>query len=319
MNKIGLWLGLGFIYLAWSLPAQEYPRREVDLDEFILELFPVQDEDLDYEEIYEALFQYYRQPLHLNQATREELQSLYVLSERQINALLAHREQFGDLVSIYELQTIPDFDLGTIYKLLPFAQIRDTGRKSLPLWKRILEEDNNYLLLRYDRVLETQRGFTDQATPSTTYLGSPGRIYARFRVSHPRDFSLGFTLEKDNGEQLIWDAETRRYLADFISFHAYFENKGRFKKIALGDYQIQAGQGLVLSGGLWGRQGGRNGAHRAPQPTRHTALHLFARDGLFPGSCGLLRTWTPANHGFLLPRPARRHAECPHRQHRGRV
>ncbi|GAB4395637.1 MAG: helix-hairpin-helix domain-containing protein [Microscillaceae bacterium] len=250
MNKTGLWLGLGLTFLAWGLPAQEYPRREVDLDEFILELFPVQDEDLDYEEIYEALFQYYRQPLHLNQATREELQSLYVLSERQINALLAHREQFGDLVSIYELQTIPDFDLGTIYKLLPFAQIRDTGRKSLPLWKRILEEENNYLLLRYERVLETQRGFTDQATPSTTYLGSPGRIYARFRVSHPRDFSLGFTLEKDNGEQIIWDAKTRRYLADFISFHAFFENKGRFKKIALGDYQIQAGQGLVLSGGF---------------------------------------------------------------------
>ncbi len=230
--------------------AQDFPRGEVDLDKFILNLFPVQDEDLDYEDIYETLFQYYRTPLDLNRAGREEFQSLFILSELQINSLLEYREKYGKLLSIYELQAVPNFDLGTIYNFVPFVQVASNPDRPQSLLKRIISEKNNYLLLRYDRVLEQQRGFTEAASPSQTYLGSPGRLYARFRVSHARDFSLGFTLEKDNGEQLAWNPEKRQYLADFISYHAYFENKGKFKKIVVGDYQMQFGQGLLLAGGF---------------------------------------------------------------------
>ncbi len=239
---------LAFFVLNTS--AQDFPREEVDLDKFILNLFPIQDEDLDYEDIYETLFQYYRTPLDLNRATRDELQSIFILSELQINSFLAYREKYGSLLSIYELQSIPNFDLGTIYNFVPFAKVAPNPDRPQSLFKRILEEENNYLLLRYDRTLERQKGFQDDATSGQRYLGTSGRMYARFRVSHVRDFSLGFTLEKDNGEQLIWDTRTRRYGMDFISFHAYFENKGRFEKIALGDYQLQIGQGLLLAGGF---------------------------------------------------------------------
>ncbi len=245
-----LFTSLSFGIFYSSVSAQDFPRGEVNLDQFILNLFPVQDEDLDYEDIYETLFQYYRTPLDLNRATREELQSLFVLSELQINSFLDYREKYGKLLSIYELQSVPSFDLGTIYNFVPFAQVSPNPDRPQSLLKRIVSEKNNYLLLRYDRVLEQQKGFTDEASPSQTYLGSPGRLYARFRVSHSRDFSLGFTLEKDNGEQLTWNTKKREYGADFISYHAYFENKGRFKKIMLGDYQMQFGQGLLLAGGF---------------------------------------------------------------------
>jgi hypothetical protein len=57
-------------------------------------------------------------------------------------------------------------------------------------------------------------------------------------------------LEKDAGEALTWQPNTRQYLSDFISFHGMLENRGRWKKLVAGDYQLQAGQGLLLGAGF---------------------------------------------------------------------
>ena len=48
---------------------------------------------------------------------------MYILSETQINSLLDYRQKFGKFLSIYEIQAIPDFDLATIRKILPFHGI----------------------------------------------------------------------------------------------------------------------------------------------------------------------------------------------------
>ncbi|MDX2301442.1 MAG: helix-hairpin-helix domain-containing protein [Microscillaceae bacterium] len=248
-NHLIFWGGILCLWIC-PLQAQNIQKPEIDLDSFIQELFPVQDEDLNYEDIYETLFLLYSNPLNLNRCTRDELQSLFILSEKQLNSFFEYREKNGNFLSIYELQAVPDLDLITINKILPFVSIEDLGAKSQPLLQRILAEKNNYLLLRYSQTLEEKKGFTEEATPSQKYLGSPGKLYARFRISHVRDFSLGFTLEKDDGEQYIWDPDTRRYGMDYVSYHAFFQNKGRFKAIALGDYQIQFGQGLLLAGGF---------------------------------------------------------------------
>lgn len=247
-----LWINLILVLFIQSSWAQQVPRpvEDIDLDAFIQQLFPVQEEDINYEDLYEVLFQRYRNPLNLNRANRDDLQSLFILSELQINNFLKYRAENGKLISIYELQTIPAFDPITIQKLLPFVNVEEDAVQAQPLLQRIASEKNRYLLIRYNQIPETRRGFTDQATPNQRYLGSPGRFYSRFRVSHAQDFSIGFTLEKDDGEQFIWDPDTRRYGMDFISYHAYFQNKGKFRTIALGDYQIQIGQGLLLSGGF---------------------------------------------------------------------
>ena len=242
-----------------ALQAQDYERRDIDLDLFIQELFQAQDDDVNYEDLYESLFQYYRNPLNLNTANKEELSSLYVLSETQVNAFFAYRNTYGKLLSIYELQAVPTLDLQTIYKLLPFVTVQDFGinadRRSL--FNRIAGEDNNALYLRYERTLQERRGFSarGEGRDTTRYLGSPDKFYARYRVSHIRDFSLGFTAEKDAGEQFVWDPATRRYGIDFFSAHFQVYNKGVFKTIALGDYQLQMGQGLVLASGFGAGKG----------------------------------------------------------------
>ncbi|WP_250630651.1 ComEA family DNA-binding protein [Rhodoflexus caldus] len=249
------------LLLGWAASAQQKRfQSEVDLDQFIQSLFAVQDEDINYEDAYESLYLLYTNPLDLNRANYEQLADLYVLSQYQIRQFLDYRQRNGELLSIYELQAIEGFDLETIQKILPFVVVGEStfAADTRTLLQRILSEENNYLLIRHSRVLEEQRGFRPlgagdtlrSGLPQIRYAGSPDKIYMRFRVSHLRDFSIGFTAEKDAGEPIAWNPSRRQFGMDFWSAHAAVYNRGRLKAIMLGDYLIQAGQGMLLAAGF---------------------------------------------------------------------
>ena len=227
------------------------PRRDADLNRFFQDLFPVQTEGIDYQAVFDALTQLHANPLDLNTATRDELAAMYLLSERQLTNLLTYRTDNGNLLSVYELQSVPDFDLLTIRRLLPFVTVASDTR----LLGGLPTPTDNYLIVRYEQILEQQKGFSD-ATPDkngklpTRYMGDSGQWYVRYRYSRPRAFSLGLTLEKDPGEVLRWQPSASRYGADYVSFHAQVQNRGRWRNLLAGDYQVQAGQGLVLSAGF---------------------------------------------------------------------
>lgn len=235
------------------LSAQEPQRPEIDLQDFTETLFQLQDEDINYEDLYESLLLLYSNPININRATRDELSSLYVLSVAQINSILEYIHQNGEFMSLYELQAVPGLDLSTIQNMLPFIVIRvgDEYGTSGPLLQRIVKEENNYFLLRTERILEEQKGYTPANSPGDNrFIGSPTKLYGRFRTSHSRDFSLGFTFEKDAGEQFSWNPKSKQYGFDFYSFHFMKENVGGFKKVIVGDYQLQFGQGLLLGAGF---------------------------------------------------------------------
>ena len=63
------------------------------------------------DELYEGLLLFLSNPIDLNQATEQDLASLYILSNRQVQAFFDYKKRFGELVSVYELQAIPEFDL----------------------------------------------------------------------------------------------------------------------------------------------------------------------------------------------------------------
>src|SRR6478752_4729532 len=171
-------------FLAFPAYAQEFPKREINLDLFVNELFSQQqDKDLPYEDIYENLLQFYQNPINLNRTNREELSSLFILSEVQITALFNHLNRTGGLLSIYELQAIEGFDLITINKLLPFVTVTEMGLHTdrRPLLERILTEENNYFLTRFDRTLQTKKGFLPPTIKSngqenSHYEGSPNKL-----------------------------------------------------------------------------------------------------------------------------------------------
>src|SRR5688572_9957763 len=246
-----------FIVSAKHVCAQEYPRKEIDLNQLTDELYGLPDADANYDELYENLLQLITNPLNLNKATAEEFRFIKLLSESQIEHLLNHRREQGKFISVYELQAIPEFDLVTLHKLAPFVTVKDELNTLDPsLLKRIKKEADNYVLVRYERTLQTKRGFENQEPEASRFLGSPDKVYMRFRSSRPGDFSMGFTAEKDPGEPIQWSPSNRYYLADYFSYHLQLQNKGRLKNLIIGDYQNQFGQGLMLGSVLGMGKGG---------------------------------------------------------------
>ena len=237
-----------------QLLAQEPPRPAIDLEAFAERLFPLQEEDMPYEELYETLLLFYTQPLDLNRASREELQSLHLLHQQQIESLISHRERTGPFLSLYELQAIPGWDLYTIRQLLPFVQVQDKGLhgNNRTLLNQLLNSGTRFAILRWEQIPEQQAGFlarADSLLPA--FEGSRDKLYFRLRMSKTRSFSLGLTAEKDAGERLRLSTRQGQYGADFYSFHAMAWNLGPFRRIVIGDYQVQYGQGLVLGAGFY--------------------------------------------------------------------
>lgn len=244
------------VIIIWLLTAgtalgQISPNSDFDLDAWIERLFPVQDEELDYESIYELLNQLYLDPIDLNQVNAEALESLQILSPLQIQSFFNYRAENGSLISIYELQSIPNFDLDTIRLLIPFVRIGLQSLSFRTILQQIVSEENAYLIIRHRRTWEQRRGYRPQdlSNPSTRYLGDQNDLFVRGRVHHGRAFSVGFTVEKDAGEQLWWRNQQGNRGPDFTSFHFYRGNTPKWKSIALGDFRVGFGQGLVFGAG----------------------------------------------------------------------
>lgn len=232
-------------------------QEEINLETVSERLFQLQEKAIDYEDIYESLVLHYVHPLNLNQVTPEELASLYILSPAQIASFFEYRNQFGMLLSSYELQAIPNWDLPTIRMMLPFVTVESSAMDNRPLIQRMLQEENSYIIMRLSQRLESQKGYT-RAIPDTTilqqvqdasdtilqyptrYIGSQTKYYGRFRVSHRNDFSFGFTFEKDAGESGL----------DYYSGHYLIEKQFGLSKLIVGDFQLQIGQGLLFGAGF---------------------------------------------------------------------
>jgi len=242
-----------FLLLALPAIAQENTRPTLDIQQLMERLFPIQDEDLDYEALYELLLELYQNPLEINRVTADELLATYLLAPPQIKALIDHRNTWGKFLSIYELQSLPNWDSTTLVTLLPFLTLETTTTSSKTFFERLRSEENNFLVLRHRRTWELRKGYSKNDStlnPNSRYMGDPNDFFLRFRVQHAKDFSMGLILEKDAGEALIWDPKTSRYGFNFASFHFTRHGIRKWKTISLGDFQASFGQGLVFGAGF---------------------------------------------------------------------
>lgn len=236
------------IAACFSLPAQDQPMERLNLQQFSDERFGMTDQETGYEELYENLAVTLAEPLDLNVASEEQLRMLGVLSEIQLRQLINYRAEQGKFLSIYELQAVPNIDLQTVYQILPFVTVEDpTASINKSLLQRMSRGNNTYLIVRQERSLEEKKGFSETLPADQRFNGSPDRTLVRFRSSHVGDFSFGFTMEKDAGEAITWKPRRNQFGFDYNSFHIHLQNKKRWSSIIIGDFQVQAGQGLVMS------------------------------------------------------------------------
>ena len=183
-----------------------------------------------------------RHRVQLNTADEATLQSIGLLTPLQISNLLQYRLLLGDLLSIYELQAVPGFEPDVIRRILPYVMVGNDLSPHYTLYDYLHKGDHTFLL-RYARPLEKAKGYlhTDSTLPA--YGGSPEKLFMRYRYSFPRYISWGIVMEKDAGEALFKGGQQQGF--DFYSAHLFIRNFRKIKAVALGDYTVNLGQGLL--------------------------------------------------------------------------
>lgn len=191
-------------------------------------------------------------PLNLNIATRESLERFPFLTDSQIEHLLYYLYVAGPMETIYELQLVEDMDRQTIQYLLPFVYVGKIEKvPHYPTFKELVKYGKNEILTRLDISLNQKDGYRDYPdsvlfkNPNKRYMGPPFYHSLRYSYRYKDMLYWGVTAEKDAGEPFFAKKNKKGY--DFYSFYLFLRNFGRFKTLAIGNYRVSFGQGLVVS------------------------------------------------------------------------
>ena len=189
------------------------------------------------------LEQFGRHPLNMNTVSADDLLQLHIPGVLQIRNFISYREMLGPLISIHELQAVPGWDMETIRRVLPYVVVR----RDESLYTSLKERWNGgdaALLIRAAQVVEKSKGYENQTKPNASfYEGTAQKIFIRYTYNYKQLLAYGFTGEKDAGEPFFRGAQ--RYGFDFYSFHFFLQHSGLIRSLAIGDFTVNLGQGLI--------------------------------------------------------------------------
>ncbi len=213
------------------------------------------DNSFEFDALLDVLNVYRKKPLNLNKATAEDLSNLLIISSSQIDALLSHRERFGDFISIHELQVIPGFTPDIIRQIEPFVKLSgDLDDYNIKLGEMLVKGQND-LFLRWSQFFPTTTNYEPRDdTGLPRFEGNPMRYYIRYRHGNSNKLSYGFTGEKDAGEAFFKGSNKQGF--DFYSAHFFLKDYNSWlKTVAIGDFRLSMGQGLIFYAGFGARKG----------------------------------------------------------------
>ena len=189
-----------------------------------------------------------RNPVNLNTADATELQQLPYINEWQKQQFLAYRSLMGNLLHVYELQAVPGWTPDLIRLLQPFMTVEENWlqRARREKW---FKDGVHSLLLRYST--KTDGGAEDDPPPSNF------KMLFRYRYAYRDRLQYGVVADKDAGEPFLGPVQRAGF--DFYSFHFFIRKKGLLQVLALGDFTINMGQGLIH----WQRMSFGKGAETA--------------------------------------------------------
>jgi hypothetical protein len=235
-----------FVALIWvllfaaPLAAQEVTNNNVE--QALEDLAEADEQETEDDSYQQQLGQLRKNPLNLNTATMAELQIFRMLNELLLIQLMSYRNLMGPFLSIYELQAVPGWDLETIQRVLPYVRVGPAQNIVEDFSSRFRGGDHS-LVLRVASVLEQSKGFTTDSLGNTKYLGSPHRLFLRYKYVYKNTLQFGLVGDKDPGEQFFKGAQKNGF--DYYSMHLFARNLGMVRRLAIGDYTVNMGQGLL--------------------------------------------------------------------------
>lgn len=226
--------------------------QELSWNDFVERM--TSDEEGEYaswEYLYEELVERHENPFNIQTLKREELETLPFLSDKQIENLLAYLYTYGPMISLSELQLVEGLDYETRRLLSLFVYVGEAENSPSKLsWRNIAHYGNHELTARADIPLYYRKGYYKYSQsvldkyPNRRYLGDPVYHSLRYKFSYGSRITAGFTAEKDAGEPFFKQGNLGY---DAYSFYIFLRNVWKFETLAVGDYQLSFGQGLVMN------------------------------------------------------------------------
>lgn len=238
------------------------------------------------ENMYEELLQLENNPLNLNTVSREQLENFPLLSIEEADAIFHFLERNRPVYTVFELRNVPLIDIKTVEMLLPFFFAGETDRRETQLQAaNILKQGRHEMQFRLDKTVTPRAGYGEfsdsilERYPNRKYRGEDFYTSLRYSFRYRNKVQMGVTAEKDAGEPFFKPDYPKGY--DHYGVHLIINDIGKLKTVALGDYRLSFGQGLVLNNDFmisksWSTD---NIARRTLQPKRHfsTAENEFFR------------------------------------------
>lgn len=241
-----LQIGLILIFLlspqrVWSQSTQTDPQQLIS--EIIEEISSKSDDEIDFTPIVEDLMSLLENPLNLNQCSIEDLSKLAFLSDFQIKSLWDYLQANGQILSIYELQLVFGFDKTDIARMASFIKIAKPS--DAEAMKNRITKGRHEVITKTGTILETPKGYQKKFAPSSArYLGSKYSLYTRYSYLYKDKLEWGLIADKDAGEELFKGENQKGF--DYLSGYVVMSNTGKLKKLIVGDFDAEFGQGLVF-------------------------------------------------------------------------
>lgn len=272
-------------------------ENTVALIEQQLELQAEKVESYEGDALLEQLSYFIKHPLNLNEADADDLKELIVLSDLQINSFLQYRHVLGSLISIYELQAVPEWNTSVISGLLPFVTVGESAGILQSIAKQCTAGTHS-LLFRTAGQLEKPAGYTVPHGSGSYYTGSPVSLYFRYAYHYTNTLQWGILGQKDAGEQFFRGTQKG---FDFSSFHFFVRKHGIIKSLAIGDFTVNMGQGLMQ----WQSFGFKKSAEITSVKRQSAVLQPYSASGeynFFRGIGVTLRKGKWEGTGFISSR-----------------
>lgn len=229
-----------FLSMLLMTPVLEAQNTSVSLWEENIEQLSMDEEEKNWEDELEELSNRLQEPVNINVTTKRELEQFPFLSDIQIENILAYVYIHGQMQTIYELQLVEEMDKHTIDLLLPFVCVHPIPEKTgFPRLKSLLKYGKQEVLTRLDVPFYTRKGY------QKNYLGPAMYHSLRYGYRYGDYLQMGITAEKDAGEPFFALHNEKGY--DYYSIYFLLRNLGKLKTLALGNYRLSFGQGLVVS------------------------------------------------------------------------
>lgn len=235
------------IYPVDKVIAQHYSWEEfvekISVDEY--------DDGEDMSPLLEELAGLHEHPFNLNTATKDDLEQLPFLDADEIEEILAYVYRYGPMQSLGELMLIEELDYQTRQFLALFVYVENPVEEKEKLrLKTLLKGGRHEVTSRLDVPLYKRDGYQipeDEVllkNPNKVYLGNSLYHNIRYTYQYRNRLFWGFTAEKDAGEP-FGSYGNKAY--DAYSFHFLLKDCGKLKALALGDYRVGFGEGLVVN------------------------------------------------------------------------